>query len=186
MALWMVRAGRHGEYEERFLGTNRIYITWSELKYDLSQYIDKQELRDLLRKIYPTDEAAKVINNSGQLWPFAHEMGFGDWVVVPSKLKPAIHIAEISGPYVFDASAENHYYHYRTVKWIARDVPRSNFDQDLLYSFGAFMTICRIKRNDAEKRIRRMADLGWKSIGVLKAVAAEDADDAEEPSLAVD
>ena len=37
------------------------------------------------------------------------------------------------------------------------DIPRSNFDQDLLYSLGAFLTICEVKRNDAEKRIRAMA-----------------------------
>src|SRR5262249_11185387 len=54
-------------------------------------------------------------------------------------------------------------YHYRAVKWIAKDLPRSNFDQDLLYSFGAFMTICRVQRNDAEKRVRAMADAGWKA-----------------------
>ncbi|MBN2193312.1 MAG: hypothetical protein JW751_10895 [Polyangiaceae bacterium] len=29
-------------------------------------------------------------------------------------------------------------------------------DQDLLYSLGAFMTVCRIERNDAEGRVRRM------------------------------
>ena len=30
----------------------------------------------------------------------------------------------------------------------------SRFDQDLLYSLGAFMTICRITRNNGEQRIR--------------------------------
>ncbi|MGD9676010.1 MAG: restriction endonuclease, partial [Candidatus Bipolaricaulia bacterium] len=32
-------------------------------------------------------------------------------------------------------------------------VPRSAFGQDLLYSFGAFMTVCQISRNDAEARV---------------------------------
>lgn len=55
------------------------------------------------------------------------------------------------------------FYHYRDVEWFATDIPRSNFDQDLLYSFGAFMTICRISRNDADKRIREMYSKNWKS-----------------------
>lgn len=87
----------------------------------------------------------------------------GDWVVVPYKSKPAINIAEITSDYTYDAKAENPYFHSRTVKWIEQDVPRSNFDQDLLYSIGAFMTICQIKRNDAEKRIRKMTANNWHS-----------------------
>ena len=34
-----------------------------------------------------------------------------------------------------------------------RPIPRSRFDQDLLFSFGAAMTVCQIKRNNAEERI---------------------------------
>ncbi len=31
MALWLVRAGSHGEYEQKFLEENRIYLTWHNL-----------------------------------------------------------------------------------------------------------------------------------------------------------
>jgi restriction system protein len=48
------------------------------------------------------------------------------------------------------------------VKWIGEAVPRAHFGQDLLYSFGAFMTICRIQRNNAEARIAAMRGTGWK------------------------
>ena len=40
-------------------------------------------------------------------------------------------------------------------------IPRSVFDQDLLYSFGAFMTICQVSRNDAEQRVGTLARAGW-------------------------
>ena len=36
MALWLVRAGRHGEYEKKFLDENRIYLTWDGLSHDLA------------------------------------------------------------------------------------------------------------------------------------------------------
>lgn len=163
MALWLVRAGSHGEYEQRFLGDNRIYATWNELDSDLGKFTEKRELYELLRELLPTAKVAKCRNYTGQLWPFAHEMQIGDWVVVPYKTRPAINIAEITGGYEFDPNAEDPYYHSRTVRWIAQDIPRSVFDQDLLYSFGAFMTICRIKRNDAEQRVREMAANGWKA-----------------------
>jgi restriction system protein len=44
-------------------------------------------------------------------------------------------------------------HHFRRVNWIKTDIPRSEFDQDLLYSFGAFMTVCQIERNNAEDRV---------------------------------
>jgi len=48
-----------------------------------------------------------------------------------------------------------HTKHVRRAKWL-KVIPRSEFDQDLLYPLGAIMTVCRIERNDAEKRIRMM------------------------------
>jgi restriction system protein len=31
MAVWMVRGGRHGEYEQRFIQDARVYVTWDGL-----------------------------------------------------------------------------------------------------------------------------------------------------------
>jgi len=162
MALWLVRAGRHGEHEAKFLADNRLYLTWSELDRDLSKLSSRTELDALLAEVYPDATPALRRNNAGQIWTFSHRMQPGDWVIVPSKSKPVLNVAEITGPYVFQAAAEDAYYHYRAVKWVGRDVPRSTFSQDLLYSLGAIMTICQIERNDAEKRVRAMAAAGWK------------------------
>lgn len=170
MALWLVRTGRHGEHEQRFLDNKRIYLTWGGLEYDLSKIPQQRDLYELMQKIYQEASVGKLRNHTGQIWSFAHRMKPGDWVIVPSKTRPAINIAEIVGPYVNDPNAENPFYHYREVKWIEKDIPRSVFDQDLLYSFGAFMTVCEIKRNDAEKRIRAMAATGWNAGVISKAV----------------
>lgn len=163
MALWLVRAGSAGEYENKFLEENRIYLTWESLSSDLSKIKEKRELYDFLLKSYADVKPAAIRNWAGQIWPFVKEMNKGDWVVLPSKKKPAIHFAEVIGDYVNKPDNPDPFYHYRDVKWIGTDIPRSNFDQDLLYSFGAFMTICRISRNDAEKRIKEIAQHGWKS-----------------------
>jgi restriction system protein len=76
------------------------------------------------------------------------------------------------------------YYHSIKVKWIETDIPRSNFDQDILYSLGAFMTVCQIKRNDAEKRIREMAKNNWKSTGFE--IAEEEAADTEQKQFDIE
>ena len=81
----------------------------------------------------------------------------GEWVVLPFKTRPAVSFAEVTGAYEFEPKADDPCFHSRTVKWLTTDVPRSAFGQDLLYSFGAFMTICRIERNDAESRVKAMS-----------------------------
>ncbi len=45
MALWLVRAGKYGEHEQKFLSSNRIYLTWEDLQgYDLSQAASYDEI----------------------------------------------------------------------------------------------------------------------------------------------
>ena len=124
---------------------------------------------------------AKRRQNSSQIWAFSHRMAKGDWVAMPSKRK-TIHIGEITGDYVFDANAEDPYFHYRTVKWLEEDIPRTNFDQDILYSLGAFSTICRIQRNDAENRVRTMQKNNWKSTGIKPVTSYSDNEDDEDES----
>ena len=162
MALWMIRAGKHGEHEARFLTENRVYLTWDTLKADLSKLADRNALIALLGEVYPGVSPAWMRNNAGQIWAFSHRMSTGDWVAVPSKRKPVFNFGEITGGYAFDPKAEDPYYHSRTVRWVGNDVPRNAFGQDLLYSFGAVMTICQIERNDAEKRVRAMQANAWK------------------------
>ncbi len=164
MALWLVRSGRHGEYEQRFLSDNRIYLTWEELNQNLSEIKQQSELYELLVKTYPDASAGKCGNHGGQIWAFTHRMQVGDLVVVPSKFQPVINIAEITSDYTYDKKAEPEYRHYRAIKWLVRNKSRTSFDQDLLYSFGAIMTICQISRNEAEKRIREMLKASGKVI----------------------
>lgn len=128
----------------------------------------EQNYQNYLIRFMMMSKSLPKRNWIGQIWPLAKVMKIGDWVVLPSKKKPAIHFAEIVGDYSFNKNAEDPFFHHRKIKWIAKDKPRSNFDQDLLYSFGAFMTICRISRNDGENRIRMMKENGWKTVNKLK------------------
>jgi restriction system protein len=163
MALWLVRAGRQGEHEQKFLENDRIWLTWWGLNHDMRSLSSLKEIQGLLREREPDAVQGKLVNNSGQIWAFVHSMKPGDWVVVPSKRTPSLHFAEIVGEYAFERGGPDPYYHFRNVKWLTKDVPRTNFDQDLLYSFGAFMTVCQIYRNDAENRIRAMAATQWQA-----------------------
>lgn len=165
MALWLVRAGSHGEFEKKFIQENLVYATWEDLDVDFRALTSKELLRQALVDTYPDAPKGRITNHLGQLWAFGHEMKVGDWVAMPLKRKAAIAFGEIKGEYEYHPGAEDPFYHGRKVKWLSTEVPRSVFDQDLLYSFGAFMTICKIQRNDAESRVHAIAANGWKSTG---------------------
>jgi len=162
MALWLVRAGKYGEHEDRFLEDGRVYLTFSDITQDdLAGLADYESVRGFLASKYPGESNHKIGNGSGQIWAFLLGMKPGDWIVTPSKRSPVVAVGEVVGDYKFDAGSPPLYRHSRTVRWLSTAVPRSAFDQDLLYSMGAFLTVCEIKRNDAEKRVRAMAMNRW-------------------------
>ena len=170
MSLWLVRAGAYGEHEQKFLDDGRLYLTWENLtEVPLSEASNYDEIKALIQKYHPDEKSRKIGNWSGQIWAFALAIKKGDWVVVPSKKSSTIAIGEIESDYHFDSEASPLYRHYRKIKWLNKAIPRSAFDQDLLYSFGAFLTVCEIKRNDAEVRVKEMAKNNWTTSNVRKA-----------------
>ena len=152
----MIRAGQHGEYEQKFINDKCFYITWNGLDCNLAQFATRDDLKEMLKEKNPDEKSNTIRNWSSQLWIASHEIKKGDWIVLPLKSQSVIYIGEVTLEYQFDQTAQNPYYHKISVKWIGENIPRQNFSQDLLYSFGAFLTICRISRNDAEERLKNM------------------------------
>ena len=120
----------------------------------------------MLEERFPEEKAKALVNWSSQVWPFVKEMAIGDWVVMPSKLQSGLYFGELTSDYRFEAAGPNPYYHWRSINWFSGLIPRTVFPKDLLYSFGAFMNICRIQRNDAEARVKAMAARNWEAEGV--------------------
>jgi len=185
MTLWLVRAGSRGENESLALSENVVVIGWNELG-DLSTVRDKDELLERLEQVYPDAKSKTLLNWRSQIWPFFAEMKIGDLVALPLKQRPAIAFGEVTGNYQYRPDFPDGARHTRPVRWI-KEVPRSQIDQDLLYSFGAFMTVCRITRNNAEQRI--LAVLKGQSLNVKQIdeiVVAEDEGIPDLEELALD
>ncbi|MGG5152526.1 restriction endonuclease [Alcaligenes aquatilis] len=192
MELWLNRAGANGEYEDKFLDEGRIYLTWEGLNTDLDAPKTRDDLMNLLKEIYPASKNSRLINHGGQIWAFAKAMQIADWIVLPSKKQPVVYIGKIVGPYTFSADGSSPFFHYREVQWFGREIPKASFGQDLLYSFGAFMTVCRIRRNDALSRVQYMSQNGWKpetiaSVKKLTGISISDAEgDTDDTGAEVD
>jgi restriction system protein len=182
MAIWLIRAGKHGEYEQKFITENRVYVTWEKLGVDISKLPDRDALLQEMFKLYTDAKPKQLLNWASQVWPFAHEMKKGDLAILPLKTQPAIQIGELStSDYHFEPSGPDPFFHWRPVKWIGEAIPRGHFGQDILNSLGAFLTICRIRRNDAEGRIAKMRANHWKPESITAAIKASPAGSTEAP-----
>lgn len=152
MTVWLVRAGTRGEREDTALEYGIACIGWDEIP-DLSTHRSREAIEKLLRAADADAPEGRIKNHARQLYAFAHRIEDGDLVVLPLKSRPSLAIGKANGPYKYRTDIGSGAYHTRPVNW--RDpIPRTAFGQDLLYSFGAFLTVCQIERNNAEERIR--------------------------------
>lgn len=158
MTLWMIRSGRLGETEQTALDEGLAIVDFREVP-DLSGVGDRDSIEAMVREGYPDANDGKVRNFTGQLYAFARRIKEGDLVAMPLKTRPQVALGRIAGAYRYRPQAPAGH-HTRPVQWLRPDIPRTQFGQDLLYSLGAFMTVCQIRRNDAESRIRTVLEGG--------------------------
>ena len=74
MSIWLIRAGSHGEYEQKFIQENRVYVCWEDLDVDLTKLRQRDELKAAITEHYPDTKPKAIQNWVSQIWPFAHEM----------------------------------------------------------------------------------------------------------------
>ena len=187
--LWIVRAGRGGERELDVISQGRMMLGFSPSD-DLSGLKDRDAIASHLRETMPTAGEGRIKNFAAQLNQFVNIIALGDLVVLPRKLTNGIAIGKVTGSYEFDSNSS--FRHTRTVKWLKDAIPRDTFGQDLRHSFGAFMTVCEISRNNALARVQAVLDKGKDPGSVLgkqgKVVTQPAADgiEAEEADLDIE
>lgn len=151
MSVWIVKGGRQGEFEEAFLA-HGVIGKGGQLR-DLSGVQSVDDLRSIFEESHPDFKKSQIANHVGQFWSLLTRMQKGELVVLPLKTTGTIAVGRIDGDYQYRDDLGSSLHHVRPVAWTETEVPRDAFDQDLLYSFGAFITIGRVKRDRAEERI---------------------------------
>ena len=153
--LWLVRLGRNGEYDSDALDHSLLSIGFN-ITTNLSSAKDRDTILEVIKTVFPDAKTGRQRNFAAQVNQFVNTMAVGDIVFSPLKTLSKIGIGKITGPY---QQLENGRA-ARPVKWLTTDVSRDAFKQDLLYSFGAIMTVCEVKRNDALNRVLAVAKTG--------------------------
>lgn len=152
--VWLIRAGRHGEDEDTALAKGLAIIGFQEVG-DLTSF---KKIEEIVAAVQQVDSKSRhnehrALNYARQLWAFRSGIQPRDTAVLPLKLRSGqIALGLVEGPYQY-IKINGQQRHTRKVNWLKPDVARSVFKEDLLYSFGAFMTVCRITRHNATSRV---------------------------------
>lgn len=155
--LWIVRAGAHGERELAAIDQNKLFPGFLEVG-DLSELESRADILTHLQEVLPDEGKNRLRNFAAQLNQFVNKIKVDDYVVMPRKVTNGVAIGVVKGPYEVDG--ESDFKHSRLVEWQEESLPRDTFKQDLRHSFGAFMTICEIKRNSALERVEAVLATG--------------------------
>ncbi|MCA8894604.1 MAG: restriction endonuclease [Amphiplicatus sp.] len=153
--LWLVRHGSRGEYEAMAMEQNMLTIDF-RLRGDVAALSDRERIQSALTEAFPDAKENTLKNFAAQVNQFVNVAQDGDFVVSPMKTTSTIWIGRIAAKAI---NAENGLTQ-RPVGWLRTEVARDAFRQDLLYSFGAFMTVCEISRNNALSRVQSVIDTG--------------------------
>lgn len=176
--LWLVRLGRNGEFEAAALDNSVLSIGFN-MKAGLSEAKTREAILHFIQAANLDAKISTQRNFAAQVNQFVNSMQIGDIIVSPMKTLSSIAIGEIAGPYEQTSDGRP----ARPVKWLAKEVSRDTFKQDLLYSFGAIMTVCEIKRNDALNRVVTVAKIGKDpGFGATPSVASTSIVEANEES----
>jgi predicted Mrr-cat superfamily restriction endonuclease len=159
MAVWLCRAGLRGEYENKFIDRETIYLIGSVV-FDLTGMTDKEELTKLIAAKYPLLPDRSVTNMVVQARSFTNRAKVGDWVILPSEgSERLLNIGEITGKYVFDGT-KSEFKHGREIDWKYGAWKRDDFNEDIIRSVDAFDTFMTFFKMKQEKRIKEIVERG--------------------------
>jgi hypothetical protein len=128
--LWVVWSGVDDRRYEYGRARNVVAVGWS-LTGPIEPRHQPAEVLELVVRAYPETNANACREWATQLWEFAHDFQPGDYVLVPLVDGATVAVAEVTGPYAFDADAPANCAHVVPVTWL-RTVTRDKFDADIV------------------------------------------------------
>ncbi len=149
----MVRAGTNGAMQDFALDNGLAVLSFKPIP-DVSRFNDREELKQACSEIFPEESSNVIASRAGQLWTFANRIKKGDLIALPMRGGSLLSFGTVVGEYKFKKENPEDCRHTIPVNWEYQDIPRDRFPQDILNSLGSIMTVCQIKRNNSEERVR--------------------------------
>jgi len=151
--MWVCRAGKDSAYFDFFISSNVIALPWDGYKTDLSSIRDREGFKRLVREETGTENRTSVSNWAGQLYTFCVEMRKGDYVLIPSLHSKYYVLAVIRSEYRYNEQMSEGLRHFRDIKVVKDQIPKSALSQEMQFSLGAYRTVFKCKEEDYLLRI---------------------------------
>ena len=156
--IWMVRAGRGGEFASRFLENSIVAIGWGHIG-DITASTPDDEIRRLVDAAYPSSKQGTRASWAGQIRRFVKEVEVGDPVVTYDNESRLYHLGEIRSDSerrtFVHPDGEKRLEFCREVKWLD-EVPRDSLLLSTRNNLTIPLTVSR-KSAAASADLRRRA-----------------------------
>ena len=177
-SVWLVRAGSKGAGEQQALEKNIVSVGYGGFEgFDSTK--DIKAFKQNFINLHPKDKIESVNRIVPQIWDFLFNMKKGDFVVLPLLRENSrlVAVGKIEGDYQDnDLSPElfrSEKGAFRPIKWLKKDVPRSEFDDDIAKSLGYRGTVYYLGGPVMVDKIRKIL----KNLGVSEIdLQSDDAD----------
>lgn len=156
--VWRVHAWGDPALEDATLREHVVAVGGHELG-NLSHRPDLPEAREQLRERFPDRRDRGIANFVGYCRQFLYDMQPGDLVAL-SLSNGRVAIGCVTGGFRYGPSAPDRIGHARAVEWLVSDLPRVRFGHDINATFESRGTVCRIRAQGPERRLRTAADTG--------------------------
>lgn len=184
MAVWLVRAGKHGERQDFALDNDVVVIGWDNVP-DVNTFKSRADLKAFFARARPDASVMKLALSTGQVWNFARNIKIGDYVALPLKGQSAVAFGKIARDYEYKGENPPGAKHVRRVQWISQDTPRNSFDRDILNSLGSLLTVSQLRAENAERRMLSIVQ-GKPEIHCTPKKDDEEMADESGPSVLID
>ena len=151
--VWIIRAGKHGEYELFALENNCVVIHWKQL-----EDINNMSLDDIKKTGQQHGlSAQEIINFSLQPDHFARSIQKEDLVIIPSKINPGyVAVGRVIGDYEYEPDGDEGTKHRRSVKWLDKEFPKVRFPSDISSALARPLTVYAIKKENCFREIQSL------------------------------
>lgn len=154
---WTIRAGRGDEFDSNALQRGMIGLGWRRVG-DLRDVRDRDSTRKRVDSIYRDVSAGTREAITLQLNAFRSDISPGDMVVLLRDRSPDVAVGIVEGDYVYEASAAAGIPpHTRSVRWLHRNLPRPQLDDDLVRLSG-LSVLAKLQAPDAAERLSTISE----------------------------
>jgi len=173
-AFWVVRAGGKGNEEKYVLDSNLFTIAWNGLS-DLSKFKDKTSLMKYYRQINSNENENQTIQAVAQVWDFVNDIKIDDFVLIPllSRKDRRLAIGRVTGDYSFKELTPK-IKHIRSVEWLHKDFPYSEFDKETRQNLGLHRTVYQIRTPEVINSIKNILEKYGVMTDTKKQIEQED------------